>query len=41
MKKPQFYDIKPFVTNSKEDYKYCDINILQFWIKETYPNLVK
>lgn len=39
MKKPQFYDIKSFLNEVKEDYKICDINILQSWIVEKYPNL--
>lgn len=36
MKKPVFYNIKPFETNTKEDYKCCDISILKKWIEETY-----
>ena len=36
MKKPQFHDIKSFVTETKEDYKICDINILKSWLKEKY-----
>jgi DNA topoisomerase-1 len=36
MKKPQFYDIKPFTNEMKEDYKICDINILKSWVKEKY-----
>jgi DNA topoisomerase-1 len=37
MKKPQFFDIKSFLIETKEDYKICDINILKSWIKEKYP----
>ena len=36
MKKPQFYDIKAFANETKENYKICDINILKLWIKEKY-----
>jgi DNA topoisomerase-1 len=36
MKKPQFYDIKCFVNETKEDYKICDISILKSWIKDKY-----
>jgi DNA topoisomerase-1 len=36
MKKPQFHDIKSFVTETKEDYKICDMNILKSWLKEKY-----
>lgn len=36
MKKPQFFDIKSFLIETKEDYKICDINILKSWIKEKY-----
>jgi DNA topoisomerase-1 len=36
MKKPQFYDIKCFLNETKEDYKICDINILKSWINEKY-----
>ena len=36
MKKPQFYDIKPFVQETSEDYKICDITILKSWISEKY-----
>ena len=36
MKKPQFYDIKMFTTETKEDYKICDIVILKSWIQEKY-----
>jgi DNA topoisomerase-1 len=37
MKKPQFYDIKGFENDNKnENYKLCNINILKSWIKEKY-----
>jgi DNA topoisomerase-1 len=36
MKKPQFYDIKIFTTETKEDYKICDIVILKSWISEKF-----
>jgi len=36
MKKPQFYDIKSFINDVKEDYKICDITILKSWIKEKH-----
>lgn len=36
MKKPQFYDIKCFNDEMKEDYKICNIAILKSWIKEKY-----
>ena len=36
MKKPQFHDIKAFATETKEDYKICDINILKFWLHGKY-----
>jgi DNA topoisomerase-1 len=36
MKKPRFYDIKPFINETKEDYKICDINILKSWINDKY-----
>ena len=36
MKKPQFYDIKTFLTETQEDYKICNITILKSWIKEKY-----
>jgi hypothetical protein len=36
MKKPQFYDIKNFIMEVKEDYKICEINILKAWIMEKY-----
>ena len=36
MKKPQFYDIKPFAPETSEDYKICDITILKSWISEKY-----
>ena len=36
MKKPQFFDVKGFYNDSKEDYKICNNNILKAWIKEKY-----
>jgi DNA topoisomerase-1 len=36
LKKPQFYDIKGFINETKEDYKSCDISILKEWIREKY-----
>ena len=36
MKKPQFYDIKQFIIETKENYKKCDITILKSWIVEKY-----
>jgi DNA topoisomerase-1 len=36
MKKPSFHDIKGFSTETKEDYKICDIVILKSWISEKY-----
>jgi DNA topoisomerase-1 len=36
MRKPQFYDIKSFTNETKEDYKICNKAILKSWIKEKY-----
>ena len=36
MKKPTFHDIKPFIIDTKEDYKICDLTILKSWIEEKY-----
>ena len=36
MKKPQFFDVKGFYNESKEDYKICNNAILKAWIKEKY-----
>ena len=36
MKKPVFYSIKPFLSETNEDYKKCDINILKSWLFEKY-----
>lgn len=36
MKKPTFHDIKCFISETKEDYKICDIVILKSWISEKY-----
>ena len=36
MKKPQFFDLKNFYADVKEDYKICDITILKSWINDKY-----
>jgi len=36
LKKPQFFDIKPFNNDVKTDYKICDMAILKSWLKEKY-----
>jgi DNA topoisomerase-1 len=36
MKKPKFYDIKAFLSETNEDYKVCDIIILKSWLSEKY-----
>lgn len=36
MKKPQFYDIKSFISDTKEDYKTCNLTMLKSWIEEKY-----
>ena len=36
MKKPQFFDLKNFYADVKEDYKICNISILKSWIKDKY-----
>jgi DNA topoisomerase-1 len=36
MKKPQFFDLKSFYNDVKEDYKICDITILKSWISDKY-----
>jgi DNA topoisomerase-1 len=36
MKKPQFFDIKSFTNETKEDYKICNLGILKSWINEKY-----
>lgn len=36
MKKPDFKDIKVFVSETKEDYKICDITILKSWLSDKY-----
>jgi len=36
MKKPQFFDMKSFITEMKEDYKICNLTILKSWIYEKY-----
>ena len=35
-KKPTFFDIKAFYTDTKQDYKTCDILALKAWIKVTH-----
>jgi DNA topoisomerase-1 len=36
MKKPQFFDLKNFYADLKEDYKICNITILKSWLKDKY-----
>jgi DNA topoisomerase-1 len=36
MKKPQFYDLKPFSSDTKSDYKTCNMTVLKSWLKEKY-----
>jgi DNA topoisomerase I len=36
MKKPSFHDIKSFTSETKEDYKICDMTILKSWINKKY-----
>ena len=36
MKKPEFKDVKAFVSETKEDYKICDIIILKSWLSDKY-----
>jgi DNA topoisomerase-1 len=36
MRKPQFFDLKNFYADVKEDYKICNISILKSWIKDKY-----
>jgi DNA topoisomerase-1 len=36
MKKPEFKDIKSFASETKEDYKICDITILKSWLADKY-----
>ena len=36
MKKPQFYDIKKFISETSKDYKICDLTILKSWIETKY-----
>ena len=36
MKKPGFYDIKSFASDTREDYKMCDVVILKSWISEKH-----
>ena len=36
MKKPSFYNLISFKSDTQEDYKICDINILKSWLLEKY-----
>lgn len=36
MRKPGFYDLKNFISETSEDYKICDLNILKSWIEDKY-----
>lgn len=36
MKKPQFFDMKGFIIDTREDYKICNLTILKSWILEKY-----
>jgi DNA topoisomerase-1 len=36
MKKPEFKEIKTFLTETNKDYKICDLNILKSWVSEKY-----
>lgn len=36
MKKPEFKDIKCFISETNNDYKVCNINILKSWINDKY-----
>jgi len=36
MKKPQFFDLKNFYADVKDNYKICDITILKSWINDKY-----
>jgi len=36
LKKPQFFDLKPFQNDTKSDYKTCNITVLKSWLKEKY-----
>jgi DNA topoisomerase-1 len=36
MKKPQFFDLKPFQNDTKSDYKTCNMTVLKSWLKEKY-----
>lgn len=40
MKKPQFHDIKTFLSETKEDYKICNLTILKSWIKEKHDIII-
>ena len=36
MKKPEFKDVNAFVSETKENYKICDITILKSWLSDKY-----
>jgi DNA topoisomerase-1 len=36
MKKPQFFDLKPFQNDTKSDYKTCNMTVLKSWLKEKH-----
>ena len=36
LKKPQFFDLKPFQNDTKSDYKTCNMTVLKSWLKEKY-----
>ena len=36
MKKPQFFDLKPFSNDTKSDYKTCNMTVLKSWLREKY-----
>jgi DNA topoisomerase-1 len=40
MKKPSFHDIKGFTSETKEDYKICDVTILKSWINKKYNIII-
>jgi DNA topoisomerase-1 len=41
MKKPIFHSIKTFLSETNENYKTCDINILNSWLSEKYDLSIK
>ena len=36
MKKPQFFDLKIFSSDTKSDYKTCNMTVLKSWLKEKH-----